>query len=174
MNAQVYSSNVLILGQKDDGAYYPLACAESIEQSQTSGITQSFASGGDGWEAWAFNKRKSWNVTLRGLSLLVDTTGEKWTVAEIEDGIVNNRAVAIKFLMTGNDGVQLFREVSAFLTDVGISAVLSNGGELAMWNMSLKSSGPVKVITGNYNNWLWPSGTDMLWPSGDQMTIYNA
>lgn len=169
---QVYSKEAIILAKQTDGLYYPIACVEDMQHQQRKEVVEEVGLGTGYWAQMAYSRSRSWDVSLRGVTLLTDVAGS-WAAAELEAALESNAIMSLKFVLTDEEGRVMQLEHRARLREIGYSASLGDGGEPAKWNAQLSGCGSLEYVPDVWE-WMWSSNVGMLWSSGTIMDLIGA
>lgn len=164
----LYSKGAVLMGMKEDGYYYALACAEALEVQGVRPLVEVHDVNGDGWEQYIADRRKLMNVRLSGVMALSGTDGA-WTTEEIMEVADAGNRVAMKLYYETPDGSVMETTFTGLLGEMGFDAQMA-GGEKAKWSITITNTGQHNRVADT-TQWLWSSNTDMLWSSGAIMDL---
>lgn len=171
MKKVVHSKKAVVLAKKPDGQWGTLACVEELTHVTFKTTVQVVGLTTGNWEQHEFDRKRNWQVNLKGIALLVDVEGA-WTANEISTAIDNHQVVALKLVFENEDGDVLSVEERALLHELGFAAAIADGGESAKWNTSFAGTGPLAFVE-DVTQWLWSSNIDLMWPSNNKIDLIN-
>lgn len=140
MKEFVYSKNVLIKAKKPDGNYYPFLCVEEVGLQKRKGTIEIVSVAAGGWDEFEFDRRRGWDVTLRGVCLLNDVSGG-WTLSEVWALMDSFDKLDIQMIFTDTANNTLVKSGQVLPSELGITASMGDGGEAAKWNTTMKGTG---------------------------------
>ncbi len=139
MKEFVYSKDAIIKAKKSDGLYYPFLCVEEMSIAKRKGVIETVSTATGGWDEWEFDRRRRWDVNLRGVSLLADAGG--WTLSDVWTLMDSWDKLDIRIIFTDTIGTVMEKSGQVLPSELGISASMGDGGEPAKWNVVLKGTG---------------------------------
>lgn len=138
MANHVLGKNVLVKAKKS-GAFQPFLCVEEVSVSQTAPLLETVSTATGGWAEWAPEKKRSWEMNLRGVTVLTDASA--WTLSAIWALIDSFASVDVQLIFTDTGGATLTKSGKVFLTELTHSGSVSNGGEPATWDAKFTGTG---------------------------------
>lgn len=164
----LYSKGAVLMGMKEDGDYYALACAEQMEVRVAQPLVEVHDVQGNGWEQYTHGRKRQMDIHLAGLMALSGTAGA-WTTEEIMATVDAGSVVAMKLFYETPDGGVMETTFTGTLGDMGFDAQMA-GGEKTKWSITINNTGQHNRVADT-TQWLWSSNTDMLWSSGAIMDL---
>lgn len=132
-----------MMAKKADEQYYPFACVEEVSIHIVAGIIETTTVGSGQWDEFEYSKRKGWEANLRGVATLEDNLDNCWTQPQVYEAIDGFAKLDLKLFFIDLANRLVTYTCTALLVDLGISATVGDGGEMARWDLKLKGSGPL-------------------------------